>query len=223
MASAILNEAAPAVFEAETLEDVLERLGGIPANRVLLRPAPGTATEQDIVDLMGRTDRLYELVDGVVVEKAMGAYEDLVGNLLACFLTNFVRDGDLGIVLGPSASLRLALGSVRLPDICFISWSKLPSRRFPRAPIAPLVPDLAVEILSPSNTHREMERKLRDYFSTGVRLVWYIDPELRSARVYSGVDEFRVVNFDASLDGGDVLPGFHLPMAELFAVEREDA
>jgi hypothetical protein len=99
MATAILTE----TFEAATLGDVLERLGGVPANRVLLRPVPGTATEEDIVELMGRKGRLYELVDGVVVEKAMGAYEDVVGNLLACFLTNFVRDRDLGIVMGPSA------------------------------------------------------------------------------------------------------------------------
>jgi Uma2 family endonuclease len=218
-----LTEAAPAVFADETLGDVLERLGDVPAHRVRLNPAPGTATEKDILDLMGQTDRLYELVDGTLVEKAMGAYEDLVGSLLIQYLGEFARKKDLGVVLGSAAYLRLAPGSVRLPDVCFISWSKLSSRKFPRAPIAPLVPDLAIEVLSPSNTHREMERKLRDYFSTGVRLVWYIDPELRSARIYSGPDEFRVVNYQGSLDGGEVLPGFTVPLGELFRIEREDA
>jgi Uma2 family endonuclease len=217
MATAIVTENT----DAPTLGDVLERLGGVPADRVLLRPVPGTATEDNIVELMGRKGHLYELVDGVVVEKPMGAYEDLVGSLLVQILGSFVRDRDLGIVLGPSASLRLAAGSVRLPDVCFISWSKLPSRRFPRSPIAPLVPDLAVEVLSPTNTHAEMQRKLQDYFASGVRLVWYIDPELKSATIYDAPDSYKTIHLADSLEGGEVLPGFSVPLAELFTIERE--
>jgi Uma2 family endonuclease len=110
---------------------------------------------------------------------------------------------------------------VRLPDVCFISWSKLKLRRFPRAPIAPLVPDLAIEVLSPTNTHAEMERKLREYFAAGVRLVWYIDPELQSATIYNAPDSFHVVRVADTLDGGDVLPGFSLSLADLFRIERE--
>ena len=217
MATAAITE----TLDPPTLADVLAQLGDVPAHRVLLRPVPGTATEQDLIDLMGRTDRLYELVDGVLVEKAIGCYEDLVGTILIQFMGDFVRARDLGVVLGAAGYLRLMPGSVRAPDVSFISWSKLPSRRFPKAPLAPLVPDLAIEVLSPSNTHAEMERKLGEYFAAGVRLVWYIDPELRSARIYTSAGEHKVVRSHENLDGGDVLPGFSLPLADLFRVERE--
>jgi Uma2 family endonuclease len=80
-----------------------------------------------------------------------------------------------------------------------------------------VVPDLAVEVLSPSNTKREMEQKRREYFLGGCRLVWEIDPVKRTARVYTAPDESKLVREKGTLDGGDVLPGFRLPLARLFA------
>jgi Uma2 family endonuclease len=80
-----------------------------------------------------------------------------------------------------------------------------------------LAPDLAVEILSESNTVGEMERKVRDYFFAGTRLVWYIDPRRRSVRVYTNPDQCVELGERQTLDGGAVLPGFSLPLAQLFA------
>jgi Uma2 family endonuclease len=74
-----------------------------------------------------------------------------------------------------------------------------------------------VEILGPGNTREEMDRKLRDYFSAGVRLVWYVDPAARNVRVYTAADKVEVLDQSRSLNGGDVLPGFSLPVQELFA------
>ena len=79
------------------------------------------------------------------------------------------------------------------------------------------VPDLAVEILSPTNTRTEMQIKLKEYFLGGVKLVWMIDPEKRTADVYTAPDAKTAIPTDGSLDGGEVLPGFSLPLAELFA------
>jgi Uma2 family endonuclease len=76
---------------------------------------------------------------------------------------------------------------------------------------------LAAEILSQGNTAEEMERKLRDYFQTGVRLVWYIEPGTRTARAYTAVGQWMEVGPDGLLLGGEVLPGFELPLAQLFA------
>jgi Uma2 family endonuclease len=113
--------------------------------------------------------------------------------------------------------VRLLKGLVRVPDVAFFSWDKLPGRVFPSKTIPALAPDLAVEVLSEGNTPEEMERKLREYFLAGVRLVWMIDPRKRTAEVYTSPDA-PTATFDErqALDGGDVLPGFTLPLAELF-------
>jgi Uma2 family endonuclease len=76
---------------------------------------------------------------------------------------------------------------------------------------------MAVEVLSEGNTVGEMRRKLRDYFQAGVRLVWYIDPATRTAEVYTAPEQRHVVTEQGILDGGDVLPGFRLPLGELFS------
>jgi Uma2 family endonuclease len=80
-----------------------------------------------------------------------------------------------------------------------------------------VIPDLTVEVLSKSNTPKEMERKRREYFDAGVRLVWIIDPKTQSATAYSSPTKSRHVGPDQSLDGGEILPGFRLSLKELFS------
>jgi Uma2 family endonuclease len=80
-----------------------------------------------------------------------------------------------------------------------------------------LAPDLAIEVLSKHNTKAEMRRKLKEYFLTGVELVWFVDPARRTVQVYTSPDESHTVREDEKLDGGNVLPGFKLPMRKLFA------
>ena len=89
--------------------------------------------------------------------------------------------------------------------------------KLPKAPSMALAPDLAVEILSKSNTREEMDRKLGYYFQAGVRLVWYIEPKTRTVRAYTSEHEWTEVGPDDSLVGGEVLPDFELPLARLFA------
>jgi Uma2 family endonuclease len=97
-----------------------------------------------------------------------------------------------------------------------VSWTKLPNRELPAESVASLVPDLAVEVLSESNTRREMERKRKDYFTAGVRLVWQIDPDTHTAEVFTKPDDPATIGPDGELDGADVLPGFRLSLARLF-------
>jgi Uma2 family endonuclease len=80
-----------------------------------------------------------------------------------------------------------------------------------------VAPDLAVEVLSPSNTVQEMDRKLRDYFAAGVRLVWYVDPVARTIQVFTAVDQVALLREDDTLTGDPVVPGFALPLRNLFA------
>jgi Uma2 family endonuclease len=158
---------------------------------------------------------LYELIDGVLVEKDMGARESLLAGVLIHLLWAFLDEHDLGVVLGESGMLRLWPGRVRTPDVCFISWDRIPGRVLPRKPIPDLVPDLAIEVLSPGNTRREMELKLRDYFQVGVIESWLVRPKTESVDVYSSPDRFHRFRVEQTLTT-KVLPGFSLQLRRLF-------
>jgi Uma2 family endonuclease len=201
----------------ETLADLLEYLGGIAPDRVRFRPPPGTATEEDVLAIHAREGRLYELIDGVLVEKAVGLRESYLASVLITILWSFVRPRNLGIVTGEAGTMRLAFGLVRIPDVAFISWQRLSGRRIPTEPIPALAPDLAVEILSSSNTPGEMARKRQEYFAAGVQVVWQIDPNARTVEVYTTPDQSTVLRETHILAGGTALPGFVLPLHELFA------
>jgi Uma2 family endonuclease len=202
--------------KVRTVADLLKRLGDIPPERVWFRPVPGTATEQDVIDIQVHENRLCELVEGVLVEKPVGYFESRVAAVLIYYVEQFLGRHDLGIVLAPDGALRLMPGLVRIPDVSFISWEKFPNRELPSEPIPDLVPDLAVEVLSEGNTPEEMRRKLREYFRAGVRLVWLIDPATRTAEVYTTPRKKSAVTADQAIDGGAVLPGFRLSLQELF-------
>lgn len=205
-----------------TLADLYQRFGAIPFLRIRQNPAPGTATIGDVIRILDHENRPCELVDGILVEKAMGAYESLLACVLIEILGAFVRSHKLGVLLGADGTLEIAPDLVRIPDVSFISWDRLPNRRFPREPVPRLVPDLAVEVLSKSNSQREMDEKLDDYFASGVRLVWFVDPETRTVRVYLSRHESRLLEENQTLDGGTVLPGLTLPIGEIFATPIEE-
>jgi Uma2 family endonuclease len=197
-----------------SLADLLGRLGNVPLDRIRVRPAPGTATEDDLI--AGCEDRLCELVDGVLVDKPVGFHESLLATLVIRLIGRFLDEHDLGHVLGADTMLRLAPGLVRLPDVSFFSWNRFPDRQLPTTQIAALTPDLAVEVLSPSNTEREMTRKLHEYFAAGCRLAWYFPYHQRVVRVYADPATVRTLHEDDVLEGGDVLPGFTLRLRDLF-------
>jgi Uma2 family endonuclease len=201
----------------ETLGELLGRVRDVPPERIRMRPYPGTATEQDLITAVeSKSGPLCELVDGVLVEKPVGYYESRLASMLIWFLESFLRDHDLGFSLAPDAMIRTVPGQIRLPDVSFVSWSHFPDRLLPAGAILNVTPDLAVEILSPTNTPQEMERKRREYFTGGARLVWEVDPDQRRVRVYTSPEQFTEVTEDGALDGGSVLPGFTLPIRTWF-------
>ena len=206
-----------ATATTETIAELLEHLGDIPPHRVRLRPAPGSATERDVIAAEARENRLCELVDGVLVEKVMAYYESRVAGVLFRFLDEYLEEDDRGIVAGADGMMQLAPGLVRIPDVSYISWDRLPGRQVPRQPIAGLAPDLAVEVLSEGNTQKEIDRKIGEYFAAGAQLVWIVDPAARSVDVYTGPDECTRLNERQTLKGGTLLPGFALPLRKLFA------
>jgi Uma2 family endonuclease len=195
-----------------------DALGNVPLHRVVFDPLPGTATEEDVVRLDDHEDRICELVEGTLVEKTVGTRESAIAMTIGYLLTLFVRPRKLGVVLGEAGLLRILPRRVRIPDICFISSDRLPGGNAPHQAIWDLVPDLAVEVLSESNTRREMEIKLREYFTAGTRLVWYVDPETKTVDVHRSVEDVRRVGEADTLDGEPVLPGFSVSVAEIFRI-----
>jgi Uma2 family endonuclease len=202
--------------QVRTFADLLNDLGNISPNRIIMHPPPGTATDADVIRLHDHADRLCELIDGTLVGKATGVREAFLAAALIDILRRFVRPRKLGIVLGPDGAVRLWAGRVQMPDVAFYSWDRLPGRRIPDEPIPDLAPDLAIEVESISNTAAELERKRSDYFRSNVRLVWQFDPRARTVAVYTSPDNPTILHGTDVLDGGAVLPGFTLPLPELF-------
>ena len=148
----------------------------------------------------------------------MGFEESLIAARIICLLSAFVTPRKMGLVSGEAGMMRILKGRVRIPDVAFISFDHLPGRQVPREAVPNLFPDLAVEVLSDSNTRQEMSIKLREYFQAGTRLVWYVDPKKRSVDVYTSPEKAESLAGDAILTGGDVLPGFQTPLAAIFDV-----
>ena len=201
----------------KTLADLLDRLGGIPLDRIRFRPSPGMATVQDAIDIQRQEGKLCELVEGVLLEKVMGYNESSLAVFLAGLLNAFVIPRNLGLVTGPDGTVELTADLIRIPDVAFTRWERLPGRQRPTVPVPRLAPNLAVEVLSRSNTPAEMAVKRQDYFTAGVELVWQIDPNVRTVAVYTSVTDVTTLTTADTLDGGLVLPGFTLLLQDLFA------
>jgi Uma2 family endonuclease len=201
-----------------SLKDLVEGLGEIPLERIRLLPPPGQATINDV-----EHNKCCELVDGTLVEKAMGLPEAMLATVLSSLIQQFASARKLGLVAGADGAWEVLPDLVRMPDVAYISWERLPERRLPDEPIPHLAPDLAIEVLSKSNTPAEMARKCAEYFQAGVRQVWQVDRFALTVTMFTSAMDSRVLTSDDTIDGGDVLPGFSLKVADLFAaLERKE-
>lgn len=207
-----------------SLADIQHHLGDVPPNRIRSYPPPGFATVLDVEQIQAKKERLCELIDGILLEKPTGWYESALANWIITALNNYLLTNPIGKTLGEAGTLEILPDMVRIPDVSFVGWSRFPEGGLPREPIPNLVPDLAIEVLSQSNTPREMEQKRRDYFEAGVRLVWSVDPPSRSATVYTSADDPGTRHTENEpLSGGDVLPGFTLSLAQIFREADREA
>jgi Uma2 family endonuclease len=180
--------------------------------------APATSVPMTIPD-----DMLYEVVEGKVVEKIVGASEIEIATLLIEFLAPFVRAHRLGKVLGEMIfRIDQVKDLQRRPDVSFVSHARWPyHRRVPDVAVWNMVPDIAIEIVSPSNTADHVQEKIHEYFAAGVRRVWVVYPRQREVYVYASSTEIQVLQLGQDLDGGDLIPGFRLPLAALFEDDPE--
>ena len=197
----------------------LRSLGNVPLDRIVLDPLPGTATERDLLTFVERRERLVELIDGTLVEKPVGHKESQIAMRLAIALGNFIQPRKLGYLTGEAGMLRMKSGQVRLPDLTFVSVEDVPGGVVPDEPIPELPPTLAVEVISESNTAAEMRLKTKEYFESGSRLVWLIYPKTKSVAVFesASAEPTRTLTESDTLDGSPALPGFSIPVSDVFA------
>jgi Uma2 family endonuclease len=200
-----------------TVQDVVAQLPGIAHARIRLLPTPGTATEADIERVRREEGKLCEIYDGVLVEKPTGQPEARLAMLIGGLLLQFADEHGIDCsISGADSLLRLLDRQVRMPDVAVILRTQFADGQYPTEQIWRAYPDLAVEVLSPSNSEREIERKGQEYFAAGSRLMWVVDPASRSVTVFTSPNHSRVLTSNDILDGGDVLPGLKLPLAKIF-------
>ena len=167
----------------------------------------------------GEVDNLYEVVNGEVVElEPMGAFDTALASELAFFLRLFAREHAMGLVVTETLFvLDAALNLRRRPDAAYVSYGRWPEQSVPRAAAWNVVPDLAVEVVSPTNIVDKVDEKIVEYFAAGVQLVWAIYPETERIYVYASANDVKILERSETLNGGEVLPAFELSIDTLFS------
>ncbi len=162
---------------------------------------------------------LYEIVDGQTVElPPMGIYAAYIASCLQGYLFVYAQTNQNGravaeglFILDPQRNLR------RRPDVAFVSAAKWPlDRPLPEGGDWELVPDLAVEVVSPNDLFQDVIAKMNEYFQVGVQQVWIVVPSQKQIYVYDSPTVSRILKETDELDGGTLLPGFRVPVAKVF-------
>ncbi len=141
---------------------------------------------------------------------------DIAGRLHA-LLGHHVISLKLGRIFCAETGFILARDpdTVRAPDIAFIASTNLPADK-PQSAFWPGAPDLAVEVLSPDYRKGQVDAKIRDWFGAGVKAIWIVEPKSQSIAIYTSPEEFQTRNFSEALEGGELVPGFSCPVADIF-------
>lgn len=187
-----------------------------PARLVVRKPPGKKWTAADLLALAGDGNR-YELVGGELMMMApTGPKHGKFAARLVLAIGNHVEAHDLGQVYTAEPGFQLQADplTIRAPDVAFVQRSRIPEGE--PAGFWPLVPDLVVEIISPSETARDVHEKVKDYLRAGTRLIWLVYPDDKTVMEYRAPDQARVLMADDDLESGDVLPGFRYPLKQLF-------
>ena len=167
-------------------------------------------------------EKRFELVNGELVENNMSWESERIGTNLIIVLGSFVREHNCGEVNGSSAGYQCFEeifpddpDRVRKPDVSFISADRLPRQPIARGNCT-IVPDLAVEVISPNDLSEDVEEKVGEYLRAGVRLVWVVHPQAKTIRIHRANGSVQVLRLADELSGEEVIPGFRCPVSEVF-------
>lgn len=176
---------------------------------------PKIWTDEEFMALPDNGDR-YEIVDGELkVVGNSGMLHGHIASVLIFFLSGLIRTHRLGVICDSSTAFKMKSGNKRSPDVSFVSKDRLKGlKKLPKG-FFEGAPDLAVEVISPSNTFDEIHQKIVEYFESGSRLVWVINPDEETVLVYRGATPDRLLKKTDFLEGEEVIEGFRLAIAEL--------
>ncbi|HEX7998994.1 MAG TPA: Uma2 family endonuclease [Pyrinomonadaceae bacterium] len=177
----------------------------------------------DELFMMPHHDQRYDLIKGELRQMSpAGGEHGALAARLTIALGKYVEEHDLGEVFGAETGFKLASNpdTVLGPDLAFVSNERIPPTGIPVA-YWPGAPDLAVEVVSPGNSRRQMEEKVMEYLSAGVKIVWVIHPKQRTVTVHQASAEPVVLNESDTLDGQGVIPGFKYSVARIFTRQRK--
>jgi Uma2 family endonuclease len=178
---------------------------------------PRLMTAEELFNLPDDHQR-HELVRGELRTMAPAGHEHgRIAALLTSSLDHFARRQRLGTVYASETGFKLTSDpdTVRAPDVAFVSRGRL--TEVTRDPgYFPGAPDSAIEVVSPCDGQSDVTAKVRDWLTYGCRMVIVVDPGTQSATVYRGFDDIRILDVQGALEGDDVVPGWRLPLAELF-------
>ena len=164
-------------------------------------------------------DRLFEVVDGEYREKTMGVLEMWLASIMAQHLGPHCRKNGLGRIVTEVLFKMQKTGNGRKPDLAYVSFQKWPKQKaFPRTEAWNIVPDLAVEAISPSQTAIEVLEKLMEYFDNGIGKVWHIYPDAQQLHLFDSPTSVRILTIADELVDESLFPEFRLPLVELFPV-----
>jgi Uma2 family endonuclease len=181
-----------------------------------LRPAPTLQlTPEDVERASYRDGKRYELLDGELKEKIVGAEALFVASRISERLnaSQYPQHGFAACEVMVYCFERTNRG--RKPDVVFARFDHLPDRRIPKGDLH-FAPELVVEVLSPGNSGIEVEEKLNEYLEAGVLLVWIVNPDRRTIRIYRHDDYTRLYHEKDVIENESILPGLHLIVGEVF-------
>lgn len=179
-----------------------------------MRIVKGTARIDDLLR-MPEDGRKYELVDGEIVVSPAGMRHANVAGKILYLIATYLESSPTGELYSDGVGILLPNGNVRSPDVTFVRREKLPGGVSPET-FGELVPDLAVEVLSPNDSIRQVAAKIGEFLECGVPLVWLVDPARRTVVVYRSLLDTLTLNESDTIDGGNVLPGFSAPVRRFF-------
>ena len=159
-------------------------------------------------------DRIFEFIDGEVVEKMPSFEPSSIGLTLGFYVKQHVLQNKSGYVTGADGGYIMPNGDIFIPDVGYISKERLSQKPDREVPIPP---DLAIEVKSPTDRKRAMRTKAEKYIAGGTKLVWLVFPDEQLIEVYKPDEDVIPLGMDDVLDGGEVLPGFILKVSDIFA------
>ena len=184
------------------------------AEQVGIEPRVGQRMDADTFGRLPKLAHKYELLNGEVIMAPAGMYHDEIVINLGSVLRTFAHSNQLGRVYASSVGYRLSQGDIVSPDVSFVDVARLENGESPDG-YGQFAPDLAIEIVSPNDRATEIEQKITLYLAHGTRLVWVINPRLKTATIHRADGSIQRIRTEDALDGEDVLPGFKCVLKDI--------